>query len=156
MSRKLVASFALLAALGVAAGAEARDYRFFDQRDQVYYQRFEHQLERVDEPQYHLERAERGFAKGLRSYAADNLEMAVAGFDYFKQRSAGEDREQLDLAARGLEKLARAVRRGEIQEITELHRAIEDARRVLAGEAVMSKPAAAPKDAPPAEAPEKS
>jgi hypothetical protein len=156
MSRKLVASLALLVALGVAPGAGAREYRFFDRRDQVYYERFEHQLERVVEPHFHLERAERGFAKGMRSYAADNLEMAAVGFDYFKRRSAGEDRRQLDMAARALEKLARAVRRGEIQEVTELERAIEDARRVLAGEAVMVKPATAPKPEVPSPEPEAS
>jgi hypothetical protein len=144
MPRKLVPWFALAAALGLAAAAGAREYRFFDRRDQVYWQRYAHQLERVVEPHFHLERAERGFAKGLTSYAADNLEMAAVGFDYFKQRAAGEDRRQLDLAARALEKLARAVRRGEIGEATELERAVEDARRVLAGEAVMVKPSAAP------------
>lgn len=151
MLRKLLPWLALAVALGLATAAGAREYRFFDRRDQVYWQRYANQLERVVEPHFHLERAERGFAKGLTSYAADNLEMAAVGFDYFKQRAAGEDRRQLDLAARALEKLARAVRRGEIEEVTELERAVEDARRVLAGEAVMVKPAAAPEPAAPAE-----
>jgi Asp-tRNA(Asn)/Glu-tRNA(Gln) amidotransferase B subunit len=144
MSRKLVSSFAMLAALAFAASAGAHEYRFFNGSDRVYYQRYDRMLERVQEPHIHLARAERAFAKGHRSYAAENLEQAAVGFDYFSERAAGEDRRQLDLAKRALEKLARDVRRGDVDEVTTLERALSDARRVLAGEAVMETPAAAP------------
>jgi hypothetical protein len=149
MSRTLLASLLMLAALATAASAGAREYRYFEGSDRVYHQRYGRVLERIVEPRFHLDRAERAFAKGHRAYAADNLEKAAAGFDYFKERAAGEDRRQLDLASRALEKLARGVRRGEVDEVTTLERALADARRVLAGEAVMVKPTAAP--APPAQ-----
>jgi hypothetical protein len=144
MSRTLVASAAFLAALAVAGSAGAREYRYFDGSDRVYYQRYGRSFERIVEPHFHLTRAERAFAKGHRSYAAENLEKAAAGFDYFSERAAGEDRRQLDLASRALHKLARDVRRGEVAEVTTLERAIAEARRVLAGEAVMAKPGAEP------------
>jgi Asp-tRNA(Asn)/Glu-tRNA(Gln) amidotransferase B subunit len=144
MSRKLVTSLAMLAAVAFAASADAHEYRYFNGSDRVYYQRYDRELERVQEPHFHLARAERAFAKGHRSYAADNLEQAAAGFDYFSERAAGEDRRQLDLASRALVKLARDVRRGDVDELTTLERALSDARRVLAGEAVMVTPPAAP------------
>ena len=139
MTRKLATSFALsaaalVAAFGIAAGAAAREYRFFDGGDRVYYQRYGSTLERVVEPQFHLTRAERAFAKGHRAYAAENLEKAAAGFAYFSERAAGDERRQLDLARRALDKLARDVRRGDVDEVTTLERAIADARRVLEGE----------------------
>lgn len=142
MSRKLVASFAFLAACAIATGAAAREYRYFQGSDRVYYESSHRTLERVVEPHFHLTRAERAFAKGHRAYAAENLEKAAVGFDYFSDRAAGEDRRQLDLARRALEKLARDVRRGDVAEVTTLERALADARRVLAGEAAMVKPAA--------------
>jgi Asp-tRNA(Asn)/Glu-tRNA(Gln) amidotransferase B subunit len=144
MSRKLVPSFLMLAALAFAASASAHEYRFFNGSDRVYYQSYYRVFEPVAEPHIHLDRAERAFAKGHRAYAAENLEKAAAGFDYFSERAAGEDRHQLDLAQRALEKLARDVRRGEIDEVTTLARALSDARKVLAGEAVMVMPSAAP------------
>jgi hypothetical protein len=143
MSRTLVASLALLAGLATATGAAAREYRFFEEGDRVYYQSYTHRIELVAEPHIHLGRAESAFAKGHRSYAAENLEKAAVGFHYFSERTAGEDRRQLDLARRALEKLAREIRRGDVDEVTTLSRALADARRVLAGEAVMELPAAA-------------
>jgi hypothetical protein len=156
MSRMLVASVVFFAALGSAAGAGAREYRFFEGSDRVYYQRYGHTFERIVEPHVHLTRAERAFAMGHRSYAAENLEKAAAGFDYFRERAAGEDRRQLDLASGALEKLARDVRRGEIDEVTTIERAVGDARRVLAGESVMAKPSATPTGAAPASEPAQS
>jgi hypothetical protein len=149
MSRSFAASFVLLAALSSAAPVAAQEHRFFEGNDRVYYQRYGRVLEPISEPHIHLTRAERAFAKGHRSVAADNLEKAAAGFDYFSERAAGTDRKQLDLASRALEKLARDVRRNEIDEITTLERALADARRVLAGEAAMTVPSAAPAAAQP-------
>jgi hypothetical protein len=143
VSRRLIAPLALLAGFALAAGAEAREYRFFHANDKVYYQGSSRRIEPISEPHIHLGRAERAFAKGQRAYAAENLEKAAAGFAYFRERAAGEDRRQLDLAGRALEELAREVRRGDVAEVTTLERAIADARRVLAGEAVMSEPAVA-------------
>ena len=134
MSRLLTASFALFAALAFAGGAAGREYRYFEGSDRVFYESHHRTLERIVEPHFHLTRAERAFAKGHRAYAAENLEKAAAGFGYFRERSAGEDRRQLDLARRALEKLAREVRRGNVDEVTTVERAVEDARRVLAGE----------------------
>ena len=148
MARSLAASLALLAAFAVAGSATAREYRFFEGSDRVYYESYHRTLERVVEPHFHLTRAERAFAKGHRSYAAENLEKAAAGFGYFEERAAGEDRRQLDLARRALEKLAREVRRGNVDEPTTLERAVADARRVLAGEAVMQSPSGAGDAAP--------
>ena len=144
MSRTLTASFGLLAALAFASAAAAREYRFFEGNDRVYYESNHRTLERVVEPHFHLTRAERAFAKGHRAYAAENLEKAAAGFGYFRERAAGEERRQLDLAQRALEKLAGDVRRGRVAEATTVERAVADARRVLAGESVMVDPDAAP------------
>lgn len=151
MSRKRVVSFVLFAGLAVAASAGAREYRNFEGSDRVYYQRTARWLEPVSEPHVHLDRAERAFAKGHRLYAAENLEKAAAGFRYFEERAAGTDRQQLRLAGRALDALARDVRRGDVAEINTLQSALHDARRVLAGEAAMTPPATAP--AAPAAAP---
>jgi hypothetical protein len=156
MSRKLLASFALLAACVAGDAANAREYRFFEGRDRVFYQDFGHRLQPIAPPHFHLTRAERAFAHGNRAYAAENLEKAAAGFDYFRERAAGEDRRQLDMAGRALTKLARDVRRGGVDEVTTIERAVSDARRVLAGEAVMQKPAADPAEGAPATEPAKS
>ncbi len=149
MSRMLILSLVFLGGLAAASGATAKDYRFFEGSDRVYYQRYGRVIEPISEPHIHLTRAERAFAKGHRAAAADNLEKAAAGFDYFSERAAGTDRRQLDLAGRALEKLAHDVRRGEVDEVTTMERALSDARRVLAGEAVMTVPSAAPAAAQP-------
>ena len=147
MTRTLIASFVLLAGLAAASSAGAREFRFFDLGDRVYYQRSLHDLEPIVEPHIYLPRAQRAFAKGHRSAAAENLEKAAAGFDYFSERAAGEDRRQLDLASRALGKLARDLRRGEVDEVTTLERAIADAHRVLSGERALTP--AAPVGPPP-------
>ena len=144
MSRRLVASFVLLAGFAIAAGAGANEYRFFDLGDRVYHQRYGRVIEPISEPHIHLARAERAFVHGNRAYAADNLEKAAAGFEYFSERAAGSDRRQLELVGQALDKLARDVRRNEIDGIATLERALSDARSVLAGDAVMTAPAAAP------------
>ena len=144
MFRSLVAAFALLTSFAVATHAGAREYRFFDGGDRVYHQRFDHVFEPISEPRVHLLRAERSFAKGHRFAAADNLEKAAAGFGYFSERAAGMDRKQLELTRRALDKLARQVRRGDVEELNTLQQALSDARRVLAGEAVMT--ASAPRE----------
>jgi hypothetical protein len=133
MSRKLVASLGCLAALAIAAGAQARDFRFFDGSDSVYYQRDDRVLERVVEPQFHLTRAQSAFVDGHHGFAAENLDKAAVGISYFEQRATGEQRRQLAIASRALHKLAHRVRMGQVAEATELDRAVTDARRVLSG-----------------------
>jgi hypothetical protein len=134
MSRLLLASIAFVASL---AAASAREYRFFEGSDRVFYETRFRRLEPISEPHIHLTRAARSFANGNRSYAAENLEKAAAGFSYFEERAAGEDRRQLDRAGRALEKLARRVRRGDVDGVEIVERAVSDAQRVLAGERVM-------------------
>ena len=151
MTPRLVASLVFLAGLAAASGATAREFRFFDVGDRVYYQSVHQDLEPIAEPHIYLPRAQRAFEKGHRAAAAQNLEKAAAGFNYFSERVTGEDRRQLDLAARALGKLARDLRRGEVDEVTTLERAIADAERVLAGDYEPTTapvgPAAAPPDA---------
>jgi len=137
MSRMLVASIALIASLAAASAAGAREFRFFEGSDRVYYETHYRRLEPISEPHIHLARAARSFANGNRSYAAENLEKAAAGFSYFEERAAGEDRRQLDRAGRALAKLARQVRRGDVDGVEIVERAVSDAQRVLAGERVM-------------------
>lgn len=145
MSRRhLVPSIVLLAGLFSATLAGAREYRFFEPGDRVYYQRSDREFEPIVEPHIYLARAESSFAHGNRSYAAENLEKAAAGFDYFSERAAGADRRQLELGGRALERLARAVRRGEVDGVAMMADELSVARRVLAGEAVPSGPASAP------------
>ena len=137
MSRTLVASLGLFALLAGASSAGAREFRFFDVGDRVYYESFSNDLEPIVEPHVYLPRAVRAFGKGHLSYAAQNLEKAAAGFEYFSERAAGEDRRQLDKASRALSKLARQVRRGEVDGVHVVEEAVADAQRVLAGERVM-------------------
>jgi hypothetical protein len=137
MSRKLVTSLALATSFVVAGAAGAREYRFFEGSDRVYYETHHRRFEPISEPHIHLTRAARSFANGNRSYAAENLEKAAAGFSYFEDRAAGEDRRQLDRAGRALSKLARQVRRGDVDGVEIVERAVRDAERVLAGERVM-------------------
>ena len=151
MTRALVTSLVFLVGLAAASGAGAREFRFFDIGDRVYYQDVHQNLEPISEPHVYLPRAQRAFAKGHRSVAALNLEKAAAGFNYFSDRAAGENRRQLDLASRALGKLARDLRRGEVDEVTTLERAIADAQRVLAGEHA---PPAAPVGPPAPESPD--
>jgi hypothetical protein len=133
--------------LTFASGALADEKRWFEGSDKVFIRQRE-QFVRISEPHIHLTRAQRSFAKGHRSAAADELEKASAGFAYFEDRAAGEHRAQLRLASRALTKLADDVRDGDVQEITEVDRAVADAKRVLAGT-----PKAAPKVGPPSPAP---
>jgi hypothetical protein len=141
---RLVA-FALAGLHLVGGAAFAEDKRWFEGGDKVFVRQHE-DFVRIQEPDVHLQRAHRRFAKGIKAGAADELEKAAAGFAYFAQRSAGADRKELTLASRALNKLADQVRRGEIDEITTLERAIADAKRILAGEPAQSaEPAAPPK-----------
>ncbi|HEY8122954.1 MAG TPA: hypothetical protein VII78_16655 [Myxococcota bacterium] len=141
---RFFASLALIAGLLCASAAGAREYRSFDLGDRVYYQRSDRELEPIVEPHIYLARAERAFARGSRSYAAENLEKAAAGFGYFSARAAGTDRRQLEFAGRALDELARSVRRGEVDGVAVMADALSVARRVLDGEAVMPAPAAEP------------
>ena len=134
MSRTLVASLALVAALAAASAAGAREYLFFEGSDRVYTETFHRRFEPIAEPRIHLTRAERAFAKGNRSYAAENLEKAAAGFSYFEERAAGEDRRQLNRAGRALERLARQVRRDDPDALEVFASTVANAQRVLAGE----------------------
>ncbi len=130
----------LCLSLVAASGALAGDKRWFEGGDKVFIRQHD-DFVRVQEPDIHLQRAHRRYAKGLKAGAADELEKAAAGFSYFAERGAGADRKELSLAARALNKLADQMRRGEVGEITELERAIADALRILAGE---PKPPTAP------------
>ncbi len=123
---------AWLAVLAIASGAGADARRWFEGSDKVYIRQHE-QLVRIQEPRFHMTQARRAFAKGLRSVAADDFEKAAAGFAYFRDRAAGDNRKQLDLASRALDKLGDDIRRGKVDEVTTLDRAIEDAERVLRG-----------------------
>ncbi len=124
------AALSLLLALSLSTGAAADGKRWFEGSDKVFI-RLHEQFERISEPDVHLERAQRSFAKGHRSVSADELEKASAGFAYFEDRSAGERSADLRLASRALSKLADDMRRGEVLETTELDRAVADAMRVL-------------------------
>ncbi|HEU4429709.1 MAG TPA: hypothetical protein VFT98_13190 [Myxococcota bacterium] len=140
MTRQIAASLITVAALLAAApAANARDYRFFEQGDRVYYQPYGSgsYFEKVAPPHFYLPKAVSAFEKGHRSVSAEYLEKAAVGFAYFEERAAGEDKRQLKIAGRALEKLAYSVRRGET-ELTTLQRAVKDAERVLDGERVAS------------------
>lgn len=127
----------------VAAPAFAEGKRWFDGSDKVYI-RQHGQFVRVFEPDGHLKRARRSFVKENTANAADELEKAAAGFAYFAERAAGEQRKELELAARGLEKLADDVRAKRVGEVTNFDRALADAKRILAGDPPPSAPAKPP------------
>jgi hypothetical protein len=117
----------------VPLAARADEKRWFEDSDKVFIR--QHELfVRISEPDVHLKRARRAFASDNRFNAADELEKAAAGCSYFADRSAGGERAQLEIASRALNKLADQIRRGEVDEITTLDRAIADANRILAGE----------------------
>lgn len=124
-------SLLLVLVLGAAASADTK--RWFEGSDKVYVRQHEI-FERIQEPDVHMERALRRFDKGMKGSAADELEKAAAGFSYFADRSGGAERRELELASRALNRLADDVRRGKVDEITTLERAVADAERVLAGE----------------------
>jgi len=136
MTRNTTASLLLLAGLLIAPAANAREYRFFENGDRVYYQNYSREIEKIAPPSFYLPRAVSAFEKGHRSISAQYLEKAAAGFNYFEERAAGKDRRQLKVAGRALEKLATSVRRGEA-ELTTVERAVRDAQRVLDGEDVI-------------------
>jgi hypothetical protein len=136
--------------LGLLAGEAslADEKRWFENSDKVFIRQRD-QFERIQEPDVHLDRARRGFAKENRAYAADELEKAAAGFAYFADRAAGSERKELEIASHALNRLADQVRRDEVDEITTLDRAIADAKRVLAGEPAPAGWQPPPKPAPP-------
>jgi len=138
MTRHIAASVLVLAGLLAAPAAYARDYRFFEQGDRVYYQPYGSgsYLEKIAPPHFYLRRALSAFEKGHRAISAEYLEKAAVGFSYFEERAAGNDKRQLKIAGRALEKLAYSVRRDEV-EITTLQRAVTDAQRLLDGEDVI-------------------
>jgi hypothetical protein len=135
------AALGLGLALLADAGAHADTKRWFIGSDKVFIRQHE-TFVRVQEPDVHMSRARRGFVKDRRSYAADELEKAAVGFAYFAQRTAGEDRRRLETAEKALSQLADQIRRGDVDEVTTLDRALEDASRALAGQP--EKAAAAP------------
>ncbi len=126
-------ALALSLAFVAADGALADGKRWFEGSDKVFIRQHE-EFVRISEPDVHLQRAQRRFAKGMQSGAADELEKAAAGFAYFAERAAGDARRELTLASRALSKLADETRGGRVDEITTLDRAIADAMRVLSGE----------------------
>jgi hypothetical protein len=131
---RLLAVAALVAPLLAAADPAAADgKRWFDGRDKVYIRQHT-QFVRIQEPDVHLSRARNSFLKDHAALAADELEKAAAGFAYFADRAVAEQREELELAARALEKLADDVRAKRAGEITNFDRALVDAKRILAGE----------------------
>lgn len=126
------------------AGAAADETRWFEGRDRVFIRQHE-MFQRVDEPHLHMKRARSSFEAGHRGLAADEIERAAVGFAYFADRSAGEDKRQLDATERELNKLADRVRKGEVDGVGELDSLFSDGRRVLARESLK-----APESAPPA------
>jgi hypothetical protein len=127
----LCAAAALLPAAPSAADASAK--RWFFGSDRVFIRQHE-QFVRIVEPDIHLARARRSFAKDHPANAADELEKAAAGFAYFAERAAGAQRKELEVASRALQKLADDVRARRIGEVTNLDRALADAERILAEE----------------------
>jgi hypothetical protein len=132
-------------ALGIvlAAAASADTQRWFHQNDRVFIRQRE-QFVRVDEPDVHLARARRAFLSDQTGVAADELERAAGGFAYFAERASGAERKELEMAERGLAKLADDVRARRIGEVTELDRALAEAKRILA----KGPPPEAPSQAP--------
>lgn len=128
--RALCCAALALAILGCET-ARTEDKRWFKGSDKVFVRLREQDFEQIQEPDVHLDRALRYFAKDLKHAAGDELEKAAAGFAYFAQREGGAERKDLELAEHALNKLADQIRRGEVDEITTLERAVADAYRVL-------------------------
>ena len=140
---KLLALWGSVLWLVVAGSASADTARRFHQDDRVFIRQRE-QFFRIEEPHVHLQRARKSFLSDQMRVAADELERAAAGFAYFAERAAGQERQELERAERGLTKLADDVRARRIGEVTNLDRALADAERILA----QGPPAEAPPKAP--------
>jgi hypothetical protein len=136
-------AFALVGLLAAGTRAAAEDKRWFEDGDRVFIRQHE-QFERIFEPDVHLSRARRSFVKDHAANSADELERAAAGFAYFAERAAGEERKQLEAAERGLNKLADDVRARRVGEITNFDRALEDAKRILTRGPAPAAPVKAP------------
>jgi hypothetical protein len=140
----LLWTIGLAVLLSAALPGAAETKRWFRDGDKVYI-RQHLRFEQVFEPDVHLKRARESFVKNHASLAADELEKAAAGFAYFADRSAGDERKELDAASRGLNKLADDVRAKRVGEVTNFDRALADANRILAREKAPSTPAEPPK-----------
>jgi hypothetical protein len=140
-------SLAVLLAAVAAAPVQSEEKRWFEGSDKVFI-RQHNQFVRIVEPDVHLSRARRSFVKDHMALAADELEKAAAGFAYFAERSAGDSRRELAVGERALQKLADDVRARRVSEVTTLDRAIDDAKRILAGAPSPATPGAAPASAP--------
>ena len=140
-----------LALVSLAAAAGADDTRWFEGRDKVYMRQHE-TFYRVEEPHVHMKRARSSFESGHHGLAADEMERAAVGFAYFSDRTAGEDRRQLEATERELNKLADRVRRHEVDGVAEIDSLFADATRVLARESLKA-PEAAPAGPPAAPKP---
>jgi hypothetical protein len=134
-----------LPAIGVvlAVAGSADPQRRFHQNDRVFVRQRE-QFVRIEEPHVHLRRARSSFSSDQMRAAADELERAAAGFAYFAERAAGQERKELERAERGLAKLADDVRARRVGEITNLDRALAEAERTLAQGPAPEAPAKAP------------
>jgi hypothetical protein len=140
----LSASVALVALVAlVGSPATGDDKRWFEGQDKVFIRQHE-EFVRIFEPDVHLSRARRSFLKDHAPIAADELEKAAAGFSYFAERLAGDQRKEFEAAALGLIKLADDVRARRVGEVTNFDRALADAKRILADGPSPRAPATAP------------
>jgi hypothetical protein len=147
LRRKALLASAFAFAFAAASAADEHT-RWFEGSDKVFIRQHE-RFYRIQEPHVHMKLARSSFEAGHRSLAADEIERAAVGFAYFADRTAGEDKRQLDATERELNKLADRVRRGEVDGVGELDSLFADGRRVLAGESLKAPEAAAPPSAQP-------
>jgi hypothetical protein len=68
-------------------------------------------FERVYEPEHHLRLARSAWLRGRPYHASRELNRAAAAISYLEDKASGERRQRLDEAERGLERLARELRR---------------------------------------------
>ena len=108
----------------------------------------------IQDPHIHMERAQRAYARGRTTLAANEVEKVRGGVLWFEARAIGERRRQLEEAARALKKLERRLRRREVDSYKVLDGAFQETLDIL-GSSVndpFEPPAHASPDPPGAEA----
>ncbi len=107
----------LVSLLGVTLIATAASAGAYQHRGDFYRNRIVAEqrgtLVRIYEPEHHLRIARRAYANGSRYLASRELESAAAAVGYLEDRASGARRRQLDQAERGLDRLARDLRRND-------------------------------------------
>ena len=109
-----------IALLFSAYSAGAQTGKWFEPRIKVFIEQHGRFVQ-IQEPDFHMAAARRAFEAGKPSIASYEVERAAGGIAYLEDRAAGSRRSDLKRSHAQLMDLAKALRRGEVENIERLN-----------------------------------